>query len=154
GAMYVGGVCSAATSQSTADLKATVMQVNHPSSATPTFTTIMTIPLTYDRINRASVNHTNTSDWQPWPTAATINDKGFFSPVDNNRGTRPTGSGPVALHDESYPELTGIGFDADGSMLLSLRDLMGDMAGRDVPGEGSSDTAGVTVQGDLLRAAP
>jgi hypothetical protein len=151
--MYAGGVCSAETSQSTADLRAVVYRVGDPDGS-PSFTPVLSIPLTYDRVNRNTVNHDNTSDWRPWPTAATINDRGFLSPADTGRGTRPSTSGPVLLNDESYPELTGISFDSDGSLQLAFRDLMGDMSGFALAGEGNGPHQSVTIQGDLLRAAP
>ena len=161
--MYVGGVCNAETSQSTADLRAVVYRVGTP-DGTPTFRTVLDIPLTYPRVPNppaASPFQRASSDWQPWPTAATINGRGFLSPADVGRGTRPSPGGPVFVNDESYPQLTGISVDSDGSLQLGFRDLMGDMSGNSVIGEGNTDPfdpsffgASVTIQGDLLRAAP
>ncbi|WP_041730799.1 SdrD B-like domain-containing protein [Conexibacter woesei] len=161
--MYVGGVCDAETSQSTADLRAVVYRVGTP-DGTPTFSPVLSVPLTYTRVPNppaGSPFQSASSDWQPWPTAATINGRGFLSPADVGRGRRGSVGGSLFVNDESYPQLTGISVDSDGSLQLGFRDLMGDMSGNSVIGEGNTDPfdpsffgASVTIQGDLLRAAP
>jgi hypothetical protein len=151
--MYVGGVCSSEFSQDRLALKAVVSRVGNRTGATPTFTPVLSVPLTYERIDPY---RDNSSRWQPWPTAASIQPPStILAPPQNGRGTR--GTAAVRIDDESYPQLGGIAFDG-GQMILAFRDLMGDMSGSTVGNEGSTSIAGgrgasVTVQGDLLRAA-
>ncbi|HEV7493021.1 SdrD B-like domain-containing protein [Baekduia sp.] len=151
--LYVGGVCSSEFTQDRLALKAVVYRVGDPAGS-PSFTPVLTVPLTYERIDPY---RDNSSRWQPWPTATSIKPPNtILAPPQNGRGTRGTAN--VRLDDESYPQLGGIAFDG-GSMILAFRDLMGDMSGSTINNEASTSNpngrgASVTVQGDLLRAAP
>ncbi len=158
GAMFVGGVCTAVTSQSAANLRAVVYRVTDPSGS-PSFTRVLDLPLTY---NRVDPHRNSTSNWQPWPTQASIQNPKqpgttVLAPPQQGRGQT---ADAMLRNDESYPQLTGIAFvSGTGNMLLAFRDLMGDMSGSTISGEGNTSEDGgggasATVQGDLLVASP
>jgi hypothetical protein len=153
--MYVGGVCSSELTQDRQALKAVVYRVDGFSGSSPTFTNVLTVPLTYERFDTHRVN---TSRWQPWPTATSIRPpSSILAPPQTARGNRRVDGVDYQLSDESYPQLGGIAFDGD-QMILAFRDLMGDMSGSTIGGEGTTSLPGgagasPTVQGDLLRAA-
>jgi|GEM_PF-3114746 len=151
GSLYVGGVCDASSLQLVKDLHAIVYRVDAPTLA-PTFTQVLDVPLDYNRFPSSSGHQEDfDSNWRPWPTAASLAPDP--SPSDISRPSFPdptVGNALRSLAGESYPQLSGISFDADGSMQLAFRDLMGDMSGVDIRG----DVHNPTIQGDLLRACP
>jgi len=136
GAMYLGGVCSAETTQDRGDLEGVVYRVDDP-TGTPSFAQVLSFPLDYAR------QQTNSGSlWQPWPTTASVGagNTGAVSPSDKRRG---------AASDESYPQIGKITFDPQGRMDIAMRDLMGDDSGYNVPGETT-----VILQAELLKACP
>lgn len=149
GRLYVGGVCDAETSQSAGDLRAVVYRVNNPASS-PTFTKVLDFALNYTRAigqqycgNDAATLRASpgSCDWHPWPTPTST---GGLTP-------------PVADGSATFPLLSEITFEANGTMILAFRDLMGDMSGACIPDEGSCDegaSMGIMIHGDLLQAAP
>jgi uncharacterized repeat protein (TIGR01451 family) len=151
GAMYLGGVCNARTSQDPNDLLATIYRVGDPTGAAPTFTAVLSVPLGYERVPAAG--STADSEWRPWPTVAALGPG--VPPNAGSRGanTSYTSAGGAGLHgvfqrDESYPQLSAIAFTSDGNMTMTFRDLMGDMSGID-----SNPTQVVSfTQGDMLKA--
>jgi len=132
GVLYVGGVCSAESTQQASDLKA-VIQTFDPSS--DAFTgTVLDQPLSFPR--RASDGLQGTcpgKQWYPWTD------------------TFPTTCGARMAWPE--PELGHIAFEVDGSMLVGFRDRFGDQWGLN---EQESTTNGTTVDpvigGDLYAA--
>ncbi|ADB50743.1 SdrD B-like domain-containing protein [Conexibacter woesei] len=161
GAAYVGGVCAADASQSTADLRAVVYRVGDPAGS-PSFTQVLSVPLAYERIPVGAVStQFFSSRWQPWPTPASLAAQAprgatVLTPSDTTRGTRVVNGATTSVQDESYPQLTAISVLGDGSLQLGFRDLMGDMSGNTLSGEGPPSGNGIspTIQGDLLRASP
>lgn len=153
GTVYVGGVCNATESQSTSDLRAVVYRVDTP-TATPSFTQVLAVPLTYNRVPPAGAPNTNdsNSDWEPWPSPTSI--LPATTPPTQTRPNRVTPYGPVRRSSESYPQVSAISFDSDGSMQLGFRDLMGDMEGHNVPTENASGAGDAIVQAEVLRACP
>ena len=86
------------------------------------------------------------AQWKPWPTAASTVGK---APTSTQNGTITENNNP------GFPQLTAITFAQDGTMILGLRDLIGDMGGVNVPGEiGAGDQSGLgpMLHGDMLRA--
>ncbi len=150
GALYLGGTCTAATSQNPGNLHAYVMLIKAPSS-TPKFSKAMSFGLGYNRLDHNSqaypsgsgTTDPHQSNWEPWPTVASVPPGTYTGgPSDSTRGTRSTPYGPVYKYDESYPAMSQIAFDASGNLIVAFRDLMGDMSA----GEGTYP------QGDLLKA--
>jgi uncharacterized repeat protein (TIGR01451 family) len=147
--LYVGGVCDAETSQNPADLSAVVYRVDNPATA-PTFTRVLDFSLNYARMPGTNPYCGNdagtlraapgTCDWDPWPTPSSTG------------GRTP----PVADGSATFPLLSAITFEANGTMILGFRDLMGDMSGACIPGEGGSceldGAQGIMIHGDLLQA--
>ena len=157
GTMYLGGVCSAETSRNPADLRAVVYRVGSP-AGTPSFDPVLDVALSsYSRVSvdRAGGGKraATTSNWQPWPVTGDDAPSPAMAPATfppgNNTAQRP--------FDASFAQLAAISFDTDGTMVLGLRDLMGDMSGFAIPGETYQGAEGQpyyspTVQGDALRA--
>jgi uncharacterized repeat protein (TIGR01451 family) len=133
GAVYVGVVCSAQSSQNTAQLHAYVWRVN---ASTLAFEQVVfATPLNYDRGYVANPT-LKPAEWLPWIGA-------FASPT-------PSTSFPA----HPQPMLAGIQFDNDGDMILGLRDRYGDQMGNGRPsGEPATTTTyyGIAA-GDTLRA--
>jgi uncharacterized repeat protein (TIGR01451 family) len=162
--LYVGGVCSAETSQQRNDLRAIVYRVDNPRSD-PSFVEVLNFPLNYERGRSPDTAITtplqycreNTSSvsggfcrWNPWPT---VDSTGGRSPASSAQN----GQTITEQNNPSFPQLTAITFAEDGSMILGFRDLMGDMGGVNVPGEiGAGGQAGLgpMLHGDMLRAGP
>ncbi|MBN8826800.1 MULTISPECIES: SdrD B-like domain-containing protein [unclassified Spirosoma] len=137
GAVYVGVVCSAETSQLQSDLKATIYRFD-PKAATPVFTEVLSFPLDF---RRGSADLTGTciqyDHWLPW--------------TENWPAACGIGADPKFV---MYPQpiLSDLAFDDDGSMLIGFLDRFGHLSGvanHDPNGNGLYD--GFTG-GDLLRA--
>jgi uncharacterized repeat protein (TIGR01451 family) len=147
--LYVGGVCSAETSQQTADLRAVVYRVDSPQSS-PTFQQVLAFPLNYTRTSNppslvTSCGSPRLCAWQPWPTVVST----------GGRAPTSTAGGINENNNPAFPQLTAITFAEDGSMILGFRDLIGDMGGVNVPGEigtGGQSGQGPMLHGDMLRA--
>ncbi|WP_309111179.1 SdrD B-like domain-containing protein [Saccharothrix sp.] len=109
--LYVGGVCSAESTQKRADLKAVVYTYDGTQ-----FTTVLTQPLDFERgdvltsvSGPAQVNH-----WNPWNT-----DLSTWDQHDIRNG---------AMVDPQ-PQLASLAFARDGSMILGFRDRFVDVVG-------------------------
>lgn len=130
GAVYVGGTCSAESSQRRADLRAYVLKLQGT-----TFSTVVSHALDYERgMGYASVN--GDTHWEPW--LQTWDPYKWF--------VQANFPGPI---------LSDIVFDRDGSLVLGFRDRLGDQAGYEsLAPEGSTDTAQrslLPAMGDITR---
>ncbi|MFI8929049.1 SpaA isopeptide-forming pilin-related protein [Streptomyces sp. NPDC053474] len=130
GAVYLGGVCSAESSQQRADLRAYVLKLDGTS-----FSTVVSHTLDYERgMGYSSV--AGDTHWEPW--LQTWDPLKWFKQANF--------PGPV---------LSDIVFDRDGSMVLGFRDRLGDQAGYEaLPPEGSTDTVQRSLfpaMGDITR---
>ncbi|GGS36006.1 SdrD B-like domain-containing protein [Actinokineospora fastidiosa] len=112
GKLYVGGVCSAESTQDRADLKAVVYSYDGTR-----FTTVLTQPLTIERgevlAGRSVPGQTN--GWNPWNT-----DLASWDEHD------VTGSGALI---DPQPQLASMAFARDGSMIIGFRDRFMDVVG-------------------------
>jgi hypothetical protein len=138
---YLGVVNDAATG-ARANLVAYVLSFD-PNNITAGFTTEITVPLSY---GRANVN----DRWKPWlgttfTRSNTANTADFV--VFSQDGVGGTG------FIYAQPILSDIEFDANGNMLLALRDRLGDLfGGVTEPVSGSTVDAYNYSRGDLLKA--
>ncbi|MGW5054572.1 SdrD B-like domain-containing protein [Actinokineospora sp. NPDC004072] len=110
--LYVGGVCSAESTQNRSDLKAVVLVQDGAR-----FTPVLTQPLTMERgevLTGISVPG-QTNGWNPWNTALASWDK-----HDVN--------GAGALIDPQ-PQVASLAFTRDGSMVIGFRDRFMDVVG-------------------------
>ncbi|MCB5169844.1 hypothetical protein LG634_34220, partial [Streptomyces bambusae] len=132
GAVYLGGTCSAESSQDDADLRAYVLKLN---AAGTGFDTVLSHDLAFERgMGYASTN--GDTRWRHWLRTWE----------------------PFSWHLQAnfpQPLLSDIAFDRDGSMMLGFRDRLGDQAGYEaLAPEGSDDTAMRSLfpaMGDLIR---
>lgn len=127
--LYLGGVCSAESTQDRADLGA---RVDRYDLSTGTWSNALGFDLDTFDVQRGTLPSTSIPlAWQPWSTQK--------STLFANNSAQPY---PV-------PALSGIVAGEDGSMYVGLRDLLGDIGGSyrlpDQTGRGF---------GDLLRAPP
>ncbi len=129
GVLYVGGVCTAESTQDRSSLRAYVLAYTISRAAFGA-TPVLEFPLTYDRdfIRR---------QWQYWLNRTTFNPDESLQ--RNGRWAQPW--------------LTDIAFDR-GDMILALRDRNGDLFGVAGSGPDLNDPQNYTAssQGDLLRA--
>ncbi|CAM5673910.1 hypothetical protein SAVIM338S_07111 [Streptomyces avidinii] len=133
GAVYVGGTCSAETSQKDEDLRAFVLKLNGAA-----FETVIGHGLGAERGMgyAATLGDTHWRHWLPtWDPYAWFKQSNFPQPM-----------------------LSDIVFDRDGSMVLGFRDRLGDQAGYEaLPPEGSTTEAATTqrslfpAMGDITR---
>jgi hypothetical protein len=137
GKVYIGGVCTAETSQNVANLSATVYRYD----GSTTFTTVATMPLNYDRATatfRSNDTYSN-ADWRAW-TNTWNPDILPLSPAD--------------LVSQPMPILQDIEFDDNGSMILGFGDRFAYMTafGNRRPGVTTGTTYYSTVAaGDIIR---
>ncbi|WP_228771294.1 SdrD B-like domain-containing protein [Actinokineospora iranica] len=135
GALYVGGVCSAESTQNRADLKAVVYTYDGTQ-----FTTVLTQTLTN---LRGEVLAGRTSDqthhWNPWNTDLATWDK------------HDTGGGAVI---DPQPQVASLAFTRDGSMILGFRDRLMDVVGWGGldPRAGDNSTENGFSGGDITMA--
>ncbi|MEV6872975.1 SdrD B-like domain-containing protein [Amycolatopsis sp. NPDC051128] len=110
--LYVGGVCSAESTQNRADLKAVVYAYDGT-----LFTTVLTQPLTAERgeVLTSASKPPQTNHWNPWDTALSSWDKHAVN-----------GSGALI---DPQPHLASLAFARDGSMILGFRDRFMDAVG-------------------------
>ncbi|MFD2419791.1 SdrD B-like domain-containing protein [Amycolatopsis pigmentata] len=110
--LYVGGVCSAESTQDRSDLKAVVYLYDGKR-----FTTVLAHALTDERgaVFIGSPSQGQNNHWNPWDTKLSDWDK--FQP-----------SGTTAFIDPQ-PELSSLAFARDGSMILGFRDRFMDVLG-------------------------
>ncbi|MFD7921918.1 SdrD B-like domain-containing protein [Streptomyces sp. NPDC059740] len=103
--LYVGGVCSAESTQQRGDLKVFVSAYDGKR-----FTTVLSHPLTYER-GSVYGSGDKATHWNPWNTGlATWDDRK---------------SGSVFI--DPQPELASLAFTRDGSMVLGFRDRFMDV---------------------------
>ncbi|MFE9610016.1 SdrD B-like domain-containing protein [Streptomyces sp. NPDC006012] len=101
--LYVGGVCSAESTQKRADLKAVVATYDGKK-----FTTVLSQPLTAERgeVWNAKANYDQNNHWNPWNSSLETWD-------DRDLG---------GVMIDPQPELASMAFARDGSMVLGFRD--------------------------------
>ncbi|PWK77486.1 SdrD B-like protein [Lentzea atacamensis] len=131
GVVYVGGVCSGASTKKIADVKAVVMTFSGGSFSPPVLTKV----LDFQR-GRAFNNRPASNVWYPW--------------TDNWNDTAAND-----LRHNSYPMplLIDIGVENNGDLALGFRDRFGDMGGFWIPAPDGSGGEWETVSGgDLNRA--
>ncbi|MFF9525240.1 SdrD B-like domain-containing protein [Streptomyces achromogenes] len=103
--LYVGGVCSAESTQKREDLKAYVATFDGKR-----FTTLLSHPLTYER-GSVFLTGDRATHWNPWNTSLDTWDD------------RKTGNHFI----DPQPELASLAFARDGSMILGFRDRFMDV---------------------------
>ncbi len=134
GKVYVGVVNSAETTQRASDLLAYVYTVD-PTTLTFSTAPVFQMALNYPR-GRTQAQAVFPAAWNPW--VATYAATGML--IVNQRVTA-----------FPQPMLTGIAFDADGNLVLGLRDRFGDQSGPNQPVEPGTSSSGNST-GDTLRA--
>ncbi|GAA2998354.1 LPXTG-motif cell wall anchor domain-containing protein [Actinokineospora diospyrosa] len=109
-ALYVGGVCSAESTQNRADLKAVVYAYKGSQ-----FATVLTQPLGFERgeILVGSTGSAQGNHWNPWDTALAT------------WGTHDVNGGGSMI--DPQPQLASLAFARDGSMILGFRDRFMDV---------------------------
>ncbi|HZX04598.1 SdrD B-like domain-containing protein [Kribbella sp.] len=108
--LYVGGVCSAESTQQRSDLKAVVYSYDGT-----TFAPVLTQALTFPRGQVLQAMTQPTADhWNPWDTRLSNWDSRAISPT---------------LYVNPQPELATLAFTRNGSMILGFRDRFMDVIG-------------------------
>ncbi|MFG2292817.1 SdrD B-like domain-containing protein [Streptomyces sp. NPDC048603] len=132
GVVYVGGVCSAESSQNANDLEAVVWTYN-PVTAVFSPTPVLRKALTFPR-GEPNVSVPGFNRWFPWTTGAS---------------TFPQN---LAAHPE--PLLSDIVVESNGDLVLGFRDRFADMTGYEMPNPNPAySNSGSTVSGgDINRA--
>ncbi|MEV7004661.1 SdrD B-like domain-containing protein, partial [Streptomyces sp. NPDC093982] len=134
GKVFVGGVCSAESTQNTADMRA-VVQTFDPT--TGQFTdTVMDQPLNYPRGYNAATECTN--NWRPWTTQW----------VQGCGPVPPLGEGTI----RPQPILSDINFETNGDMVVGFNDRWADVSGWALPATANTPATFVFSQGDINRA--
>jgi len=135
GDIYVGTVCSGETSGDTSRLKGIVYKFN-PKEANPTFTQVLSFPLSFKRGSPDLSPGCERYYWSTW-------DDKFPAACD---AVNLFASNP-------QPIISDIEFDVNGDMILGIMDRFGHQSGKDNYGE--SSTGGLFTGfsgGDLMRA--
>ncbi|MDT0445138.1 SdrD B-like domain-containing protein [Streptomyces johnsoniae] len=128
GGLYVGGVCSAESTQDRADLRAVVATYDGGE-----FTTVLSQPLDFERgsVHVNNTGHDQNNHWNPWNTD--LADWDSFQ------------VGGAMINPQ--PALAGMAFARDGSLILGFRDRFMDVVswggldprpGEDTPQNGMS----------------
>ncbi|MFN8488963.1 MAG: SdrD B-like domain-containing protein [Caldilineaceae bacterium] len=139
GAVYVGGVCDAQTSQNRADLKAYIYRFTPGAN---TFTQVLTFPLNYGKGPATGPCCALAfSGWYPW--------LGAFDTTLINTSVQ---AGIIAVYPQ--PMLSDIEFDVDGSLILGFMDRFGHQGGDQSYGTSGTTRYDALVGGDILRACP
>lgn len=133
--LYVGGVCSAESTQNRADLKAVVYTYDGTQ-----FTTVLTHGLAFERGYVYPGTEVKDNHWNPWNTK--------LSDWDGFR----LGGGTTMV--DPQPELSGLAFTRDGSMILGFRDRFMDVisAGGLDPRPGNDTAEHGMSGGDIVMA--
>lgn len=145
GKMYLGAVCSAESTQNTADLTGLIYEFD-PTNPTA-FTLIFSFGLDYER--NGEIRACNTAciaEWQPW---SDVESELTFNLRTSGSGTKKADA------IEPMPMLSDIEFFGD-DLIIGVRDRAGDMFGDDAgsPFDLNSDRLYSQVAaGDILRAA-
>ncbi|MER6531512.1 SdrD B-like domain-containing protein, partial [Streptomyces sp. NPDC001508] len=141
GKVYVGGVCSAQSTRSKADMRA-VVQVFDP--VTGQFTgTVMDQPLNFPRggLTGAGLPEDvcNGEGWYPWTDVRPLTQDGKTC--------------TNAYIQNPEPELSDIGFESNGDMVVGFADRFSDRAGWALPSTSATWPATTAFQGgDINRA--
>jgi hypothetical protein len=131
GVVYVGGVCSGASTKKIADVKAVVMTFSGGAFGAPVLTKV----LDFQR-GRAFNNRPASNVWYPWTDS--WND---------------TAANDLRHNSYPMPLLTDIGVENNGDLALGFRDRFGDMGGFWIPAPDGTGGEWETVSGgDLNRA--
>ncbi|WP_157869128.1 SdrD B-like domain-containing protein [Streptomyces atriruber] len=136
GKVYVGGVCSAESSQKKSDMRA-VVQTFSPKSGTFTGT-VMDEKLDFPRgIADTLGGNCKGAGWFPWAD-----------------GWRDEQDGGTCGRRHAYPQpiLGDIVVDTDGDLILGFRDRYGDQTGHDLRGKPGGGLVEPSTGGDLNRA--
>ena len=132
GAVYIGVVCSAETSQNTSQLHAYAMRLNGSS-----FQTIVDFPLTFARgYGFTGLNASALAPWRPW--ARNANDIIIAS----------------SYRTAYSPVFSGLTFDDDGSMVMGFFDRGGHQLGSYNYAPNINVGNETIAQGDIYRACP
>ncbi len=133
--LYVGGVCSAESTQNRADLKAVVYAYDGRQ-----FSTVLTQPLTAERgyVYHGRPGEAQNNHWNPWNTNLLTWDEFRLG----NTSINP------------QPELASLAFTRDGSMILGFRDRFMDVisAGGIDPRPGNNTPENGMSGGDINMA--
>ncbi|WP_192579011.1 SdrD B-like domain-containing protein [Fibrisoma limi] len=135
----------------TVGMKAVVYEFN---PATNAFTQVLSFPLTYKRgaVNNDKVGVDRSEYWLPWTNIQ----PGYDQNNPSNANPIPNRFSRADLANCSYPQpwFSGIEFDIDGSMIVSIRDRLGDQYGNLNLGLNPNSTQlfRPISPGDLLRA--
>ncbi|WP_346177318.1 SdrD B-like domain-containing protein [Streptomyces cuspidosporus] len=135
--LYVGGVCSAESTQKRDDLKAVVYAYDGDR-----FDTVLTQPLTAERgtVYGGTEGNDQATHWNPWNTDLATWDK--FRVNGGNLLVNP------------QPELSTLAFARDGSMILGFRDRFMDVvSGGGLDPRPGNDTAEVGMSGGDINMA-
>ncbi|QMW01114.1 Cna B-type domain-containing protein [Spirosoma foliorum] len=140
------GSTGGSTPMITRDPSSMVAYVFEFNPVNSSFTTVLSFPLSYTKgaSDNDQTGVSRADRWYPWT------DVQAATGLIPNRYARNSGS-------FSYPQpmLTGIEFDVDGSMILSIRDRFGDQYGNNNLGTNVSDNSSLfraISPGDILRA--
>ncbi|MFE6055257.1 SdrD B-like domain-containing protein [Kitasatospora sp. NPDC056446] len=135
GTGYLGGVCSGESTGLASDLRAVVLPFD---PATGRFRpAVLDQPLDYPRQSTVGAGPCDGAGWFPWTDTYPTTQNGL------------TCSG---FRAQPEPELGEVGFEADGSMLLSFRDRLADRATGQAAAGGA--VGEVLSGGDLNKACP
>ncbi len=135
GELYIGGVCSAETSQDVADLNSTIVKYDGTD-----FTEVFTMPLDYlrgDPFNTDTNYENQRNQWYPWSDDYTV----IRTDEINGRFAYP------------QPILSDIEFDIDGSLILGFLDRTAQQGGYLNYGPNPGDDILYTTfsAGDMIR---
>ncbi|MDQ7910998.1 SdrD B-like domain-containing protein [Phytohabitans sp. ZYX-F-186] len=134
GVVYVGGVCSAESSQLRADMRAVVYAYQNGSFGTPVVDHRLDFP------RGSSGPALGPGTWNPW-----------LSTWDTSKIIGPAAAGGTVMYPQ--PILSDIAFDRDGDMILGFRDRFADQVG--LQSLSNPDTPGVVYStfsnGDINR---
>gem|GEM_PF-1257973 len=135
----------------TVGMKGVVYEFN---PANNTFTQVLSFPLTYKRgaVNNDKVGVDRSEYWLPWTNIQ----PGYDQNNPSNANPIPNRFSRADLANCSYPQpwFAGIEFDIDGSMIVSIRDRLGDQYGNLNLGLNPNSTQlfRAISPGDMLRA--
>ena len=143
GKVYVGGVCTAENSGTTADLKAYIYSFT-PGDANPNnFTEVYNFPLNYSRgfTSISSATDKTSAAWKPWIAQ--------WSQITNPLPGAATYGQTIC----PQPMLSDIEFDVDGSIIVGFMDRAGHQLGNNNYSPTVTDTKTYegTSAGDILR---
>ncbi|MEV7002970.1 SdrD B-like domain-containing protein [Streptomyces sp. NPDC093982] len=144
GKVYVGGVCSAESTQSKADMRA-VVQTFDPT--TGQFTgKVMDQPLNYPRGGAYPDSYCTGPSWYPWK------DTFPFTQDGESCVGMPPGHPAGTVITNPEPQLSDINFEVNGDMVLGFSDRYADRTGELLPAAGNEPANGTISGGDINRA--